>query len=157
MHKLLQVELIPDKTKYEPGETALIKVTTRNAAGKGVPAELSMAVVDKAIFALQKSMTKPMHSSFYFFRPRRTNASSSLTWVGTYNWGGGGGGGGGGGSNRLVDTLYWNPNISTDSNGETSISVPLSSSESTWRAQIYASTDSSEVGQGFVDFVVARP
>ncbi|MBI4058348.1 hypothetical protein HY408_01135 [Candidatus Gottesmanbacteria bacterium] len=158
MHRLLDVTVTPDKTRYNPNETAQIKVTTNDPTGGPVSAQLSLAVVDKAIFALRQNATSPVHSSFYYYRPRRTNASSSLTAVGTYDYGGGRGGGGGGGEvlgGKLVDTLYWNPNLSTSTNGEVIVPIPLQGIVTTWKAQAYASTDNTMLGQDDAEFLVA--
>lgn len=157
MHKLLDVSVESSKAQYDPNETAYITVTTRNQYGNLVATQLSLAVVDRAIFALRKSATPPLHSSLYYFRNRDTNASSSLTWVGTYNDGGRGGGGGGGEGigSKLVDTLYWNPLIS--SSGSVTVPVPLKGITTTWRAQVFASTDATDVGQGSTDFIAAQP
>jgi alpha-2-macroglobulin len=156
MHKLLKIDLTPDKQKYTPQETAYLKILTRDLNNNPVPAQLSLGVVDKAIYGLRKNATSPIHSSFYYFRPRRTNASSSLTWIGFYEDGRGGGGGGGGGSlaGKTVDTLYWNPNVTTGANGETVVSIPLKDIKTTWKAQVYGSTTDSAVGQADTEFIV---
>lgn len=157
MHKLLQMSITPDKQQYKPGETALLKITTRDSNGNPVPTNFSVGVVDKAIYALRKNATPAIHSAFYFFRPRRTNASSSLTLVGSYGPDGRGGGGGGGLSfNKLVDTLYWDPNASTDASGEVTVAVPLGNTETIWKAQILGGTNASDFGQADTEFLVTQ-
>lgn len=156
LHQLMTVEVTPDKVRYTPNDTATIKVATREPNGAPVAAQFSLSVVDKAIFALRKNATPPIHSSFYYFRPRRTNASSSLTWIGQFLGGGGGGGGGGGDLlGKPIDTLYWNPRLSTDTNGEAIVPVALNNQTTTWKTQVYASTDTSLVGQDDAEFQVA--
>jgi uncharacterized protein YfaS (alpha-2-macroglobulin family) len=159
MHMLLDVQIKTDKAAYKVGETAFINVLTRDAYNNPVSANLSLGIVDKAIYALRKNATPPIHSTFYYFRPRRTNASSSLTAVGTYEGGGGRGGrGGGGGASTpggpAVDTLYWNPNLVT-TNGEANISVDLKNFKTTWKIQAIGSTNASVVGQATAEFIVA--
>lgn len=158
MHKLLNVNLSSDKSVYNPNEQALVTIsTTDETTQTPVIANVSLALVDRAIYALRKSATPPIHSTLYYFRPRRTNASSSLTAIGTYDWGGRGGGGGGGGlGQKQVDTLYWNPNILTDGNGQATVSVPLGPTSTIWRASAYASTDRTHVGQATMDFRVGK-
>lgn len=156
MHKLLQVDINPDKESYKSYESASLKITTKDSQGNPISTQLSLAIVDKAIYALRKNATPPIHSSFHYFRPSNTNNSSSLTWI-AYR-GGGRGGGGGGGSNafsKLVDTLYWNPNLTTDEKGEAIVNVPLQGFTTTWKAQAYASTDDTSVGQGDTEFIAA--
>ena len=157
MKKLITVEVVSDKPSYKPGETATLTVVTKNHEGIPVSAEIGASVVDKAIYALKKRSESPLHSSFYYARSRSTNISSSLTWVGIFGGGRGGGGGDGGFSPDLfkdVDTLYWNPNLKTGSDGKLTIQVPLGQSKTTWRALFYASTDDTNLGQNDFDFLV---
>lgn len=157
MHKVLQVSVVADKQTYKPTETAQITIKTKDADANPIPATLSMAVIDKALLTLRKSATPPIHSSFYYFRPRTTNASSSLTWVGSYPTGGYGGGGGGEPLGGLsVDTLYWNPKITTGTSGETVVPVPLEGFETTWKALVIGSTDDAQFGQGETEFISAE-
>ncbi len=155
MHKLLQINVTPNKKLYSPDETAELLITTKDANGTPVAAQMSVGIVDKAIYTLRKSATKPIHSSFYYFRPRRTNASSSLTGMGDQGGAGGRGGGGGGGSQGSnADILYWNPNLRTDATGETRIPVSLLGHKTTWKVQIMGNTINNDVGQADAEFVV---
>lgn len=154
MHKLLQVDVKSDRATYDPSETAELLITTKDANGLPVSAQLSVGIVDKAIYALRESATPLLHSSFYYFRPRRTNASSSLTWLSLWE-GGGGGGGGGGGVGSEADILYWNPILKTDSNGEARIKVPLLGHETIWKVQVIGSTINSDMGQADTEFSVS--
>lgn len=157
MHKLLDVSIESDKPSYAPLETARLTIKTLDNATKSpLPAQLSLAVVDRAIFAIRKSATPPIHSTLYAFRDRSTTSSSSQTAIGTFLWGGGGGGGGGDSPSRLTDTLYWNPNLSTDESGVASVDVPLGTIITTWRAMTIGATDDSHVGQSSLDFLVTK-
>lgn len=158
LHKLLTVNVFTDKLQYAPGDTALVTVETKDAAGNFVAADLSLGIVDKAIYALRKNSTPPIHSSFYFFRPRTTNDSSSLSLIGVYNNGGGGGGGGGGGDvfSKDVDTLYWNEKLRTGLDGRITIPVPVGNMETTWKILTYVSTEDTKVGQADFDMLVAK-
>lgn len=155
MQKLLEVEIKSDKEKYLPGEKAKLTITTKNNQGQPVSSRLSLSVVDKAIYSMRKQANLSIHSSFYYFRGRDTNASSSLVKIGDY---GGRGGGGGGGllADKLVDTIYWNPNLQTNSAGTVTVDVQLNSYQTTWRALTYSSTDSTQVGQDSLDFLVSK-
>ena len=48
----LAISLSPDRGQYAPGDSARIDVETRDPRGRPVPAEVSVAVVDEAIFAI---------------------------------------------------------------------------------------------------------
>ena len=154
MHKLLNIGLTLNKVSFSPSETAELLITTKNADGAPIATNMSVGVVDKAIYALRENATPPVHSSFYYFRPRNTNASSSLT--GMNEWGGGGGGGGGNGNNpgSTVDVLYWNPNVKTDASGEVRVPIPLFGHKTIWKIQVLGSTINSDVGQADMEFLV---
>lgn len=146
MHKLLNVSVTTDKTTYTPGDTAQTTIHVTDAKGNPVQTAVSLAVVDQAIFALRKSAAQPIHSSFYFFRPRTTNASSSRNQLWDYG-GRGGGGGGSNGPGSLVDTLYWNPTLTTGADGTAHVAIPLGTAKTTWNFQVYASDVLTNVGQ----------
>jgi len=156
MKKLVNVEIKTDKTSYKPGETAVVTIRTLDQNNRPVAANLGLGIVDKAIYALRKNATRPIHSSYYYFRGRNTNAASSMSWIYSFNNSDGRGGGGGGGDllGKDADTLYWNPEIKTDASGETTIAVQLGNTETTWKITGYASTDDSKFGQGEFDFLV---
>lgn len=154
MHKLLHIGLKPNKTSYQPSETAEVVITTKDSDGNPVAAQMSVGVVDKAIYALRKSATPPIHSSFYYFRSRNTNASSSLTEVSDHFGGGGGGGGGGSNPGSTADVLYWDPILRTDSSGEVKIQIPLLGHETIWKMQVLGSTVNTDVGQADIEFLV---
>lgn len=81
-----------------------------------------------------------------------TSSSSSLSAIGS---GGGRCGGGGGASssfaNAVGTSLYWNANLSTDKQGNASISViPPKGS---WTISAYAMSNSNQVAQATSSFV----
>jgi hypothetical protein len=158
LSKLLTVKVSSDKEQYNPGDVATLTIETYDSANRPVSADVGVGIVDKAIFALRKNVTPPLHSSFYFFRGRSTNTSSSLTWIGAYDYGGRGGGGGGDLAllEKEVNTLYWNPELKTDATGKVTIQVPVYDSQTTWRVVSLASTDDTRLGQEQKDFLVAR-
>ncbi len=157
LQKLVNIEISQDKDKYNPGDTAIITIKTKDSSGNLISADLGVAIVDKAIFALRKNAAPPLHSSFYFFRGRSVNTSSSLSWIASFEWGGGGGGGGDGSPfKKDIDTLYWNPLLKTGSDGEVKIEVPVGETVTTWKVLTYASTEDTKVGQGDSDFLVAE-
>ena len=56
------------KPRFAPGETTTLGIKTSNSSGKGVPAEVSLAVVDEGIYLVQPD-TVPEIGAF-FHRPR---------------------------------------------------------------------------------------
>ncbi|MEM7333356.1 MAG: Ig-like domain-containing protein, partial [Chloroflexota bacterium] len=124
-HKQLSVTIIPAKESYAPGEEAEFIVRVTNSEGVPVSAELSVALVDDAIFALSDELSGPIFDGFYF---ERDNLIRDYHSYGPIRYLGGGGGGGGGGGlgpsnprSDFQDTAVWLPNLRTDFNGEVRI------------------------------------
>ncbi len=63
----LDVTIRPDKPKYAPGERAHFAVQARDAQGQPVRAQVGIAVVDDAIFALRAATTEDPYRTFYGF------------------------------------------------------------------------------------------
>lgn len=78
--KKLTVSIEPQgKGPFEPGTTASVRVTTHDASGKPAPGELSLAVVDEAIYALTADNATPLFDAFWGERGLGVNTSSSFT------------------------------------------------------------------------------
>jgi hypothetical protein len=63
--KRLTVTLTPDKPTYGPRESATFAVRVTDALSRPVQAEVSLALVDEAIFALSEELSGPLHETFY--------------------------------------------------------------------------------------------
>lgn len=154
MNKLLDVAITTDKQNYQAGEVAKITITTaNNQTKKPVAASVSVGIIDKAIFSLRKSTQMPLHSSFYFFRSRRTSNSSSMTGIGFGDAAEQGGGGGESGNlaGKDTDVLYWNGELETDANGKLEIFVPVTGT-TVWKGVVYATSQDSALGQTDFEF-----
>jgi uncharacterized protein YfaS (alpha-2-macroglobulin family) len=153
MDKLLNISVTTDKQAYQSGETAQVTIKVTDKEGKPVQTSLSLGVIDKAIFSLRKSTQLPLHSSFYYFRARRTNNSSSMTGIsfGESAERGGGGGDSSPFSAKDVDVLYWNPELSTNSSGEVKLSIQVIGN-TVWKGVIYGASDASDLGQTDFEF-----
>ncbi|GMV39469.1 MAG: hypothetical protein AMXMBFR64_11850 [Myxococcales bacterium] len=75
-HRRLSVEVRPDKDVYKAREPGRLTVTTRDAAGKPVAAEVSVAVVDQALFALSPKLAPDL---LPYFVPRLRNGVGTDT------------------------------------------------------------------------------
>jgi alpha-2-macroglobulin len=74
---LLHVAIRPEKAVYNPGERARFAVRVADAQGKPVRAQIGLAVVDDAIFALRPANSTDPYGTFYRANvPDRTNGSS---------------------------------------------------------------------------------
>ena len=151
--KRLNVAITPDKAEYTPGEEATFTVRVTNYRGEPVSAELSLALVDEAIFGLSPELNGLMYDSFYYERGSRVNTYNSMhpvrhLWQG--GWGGGGSDGGaetGGPRQDFPDTAVWEPTLQTDFNGEASVTITLPDTVTSWRATAKATTADTQVGE----------
>ncbi|MCU0723305.1 MAG: MG2 domain-containing protein, partial [Planctomycetes bacterium] len=69
--RFLKIRIRPSKPAFGPGETGEIAVAVTDLDGKPVKAELSLAVVDEALYALRPEQNPPLEPFFY---PLRRNA-----------------------------------------------------------------------------------
>ncbi|HET7081791.1 MAG TPA: MG2 domain-containing protein, partial [Chloroflexia bacterium] len=163
--KQLAVTITPSSTEAHPRDTITYTVAVRDAAGRPAAAELSLALVDKAIFSLAGDQTPALMDSFYGVRPLDFSTASSLLVLGdqvaTARTTGGKGGGGGGAGNfvrsQFSDTAYWKAQVTTDANGQAVVSVPLPDNLTTWRLTALAVTRDTQVGQATNEIVSTKP
>lgn len=162
--KKLNVTLTPNKARYEPGEQATYTLKTADSAGKGVPAELSLAVVDAAVLALADENARDMMGSFWGRRGLGVTTAATLSQsidrhnasLSKENKGAGGGGEGATVRREFPDTAYWNPRVRTDESGEATVTVNVPDSLTTWRATARGVTASTQVGGATVDTIATK-
>src|SRR5436190_6463408 len=83
--KFLNLEIIPNKKEYKPRETASYTILARNADGSpAVGAELSLGVVDEAIYSIRPERAGDIRRAFYGRRYNhvRTVFSTSYSFTG---------------------------------------------------------------------------
>ncbi len=172
----LVVTVTPDRDTAGPGETIHLRVETRTAEGKPVGAEVSLAVVDKALLALAPDT---YHLLEALYPERSLLVATALGLVAdqeAYNarirrllpQGGGMGSGGGtkgadlGGvltvRESFRDTAYWNAQVLTDpATGRAEVAVPLPDNLTTWVVRARALTQDTRVGEATAEVTVTRP
>lgn len=163
--KALSVTIQPSSTDLHPRDTVTYTLTVRDAAGRPAAAELSLALVDKAIFALADDRTPTLMDSFYGVRSLEFTTASSLLYLAdqvasAHTAGGKGGGGGvgaGGVRSQFSDTAYWRGQVTTDANGQATVAVPLPDNLTTWRMTALAVTADTRVGQATNEVVSSKP
>ena len=178
----LSIQIATDRESYEPAERAQVTVETRDSAGRPVPAEVALAVIDKAVLALADPNVADIVDSFYNPRPLSVFTGDGL--VALYNRSsrnieqlealaerkareammGGIGGGGGDGAAYIADvrqdfpdTTLWQAHLRTDTNGQASVIVDLPDSLTTWVIDARAATADTKVGQSTAEIVVSKP
>lgn len=153
INKLLTVTILPNKEQVGPRDEVLFTMRVVDQSGVPVRAELSLSLVDEAIYELSEDLTSPLYKSFYGARLQRIatlDSFSPLRTFGDYGRGGGGGGGGFSPENPrqfFPDTAFWAPALVTDDNGEVTAKVSLPDSITAWRAVVKAITAESQVGE----------
>ncbi len=174
--KQLNLTITPDKPQYRPRDTANFTIKATDSAGQPVQADVSLAVVDKAIFALAADSSGTLVDNFYANRALGVRTSSSLDIIRAQNQaydrfasstatagGGSKGGGGGGGSGALTvrtnlqDTAFWKGDLTTGADGAASVSVPLPDNLTTWRITAKAVTADTKVGEAITYVLVTKP
>ena len=164
--KMLNLEIISNKKEYKPRETASYTVLARNADGAPVSgAEVSLGVVDEAIYSVSPDNAGNIKSEFYGMRYStvETHLSINYSFTGfagdkpidlaknksTYqladfkNEG------------DLVqptirknfkDTAFWQPDVVTGADGKATVKVTLPDNLTTWRATARGVTADTKVG-----------
>jgi alpha-2-macroglobulin len=164
--KMLNLEIISNKKEYKPRETASYTILARNADGAPVSgAEVSLGVVDEAIYSVAPDYAGNIRSEFYGMRYNsvETHLSISYTFTGfagdkpielaknksAYqladfkNEG------------DLVqptirknfkDTAFWQPDVITGADGRATVKVDLPDNLTSWRATARGVTADTKVG-----------
>lgn len=164
----LQIELHSDRPNYGPGEESEIRIRVTDSDGQPAAAEVSLALVDEAIYALSDDLAKPILEAFYGRRPNSVRTYSSLApYREIYAPGRGGGGGEGPGTpgnprSEFEDVAAWLPELRTNADGEVTARIRLPHNLTSWRVVARAVTRDTRVGEASLNFItrqdlVARP
>jgi uncharacterized protein YfaS (alpha-2-macroglobulin family) len=170
--QVLDVSVTADKKSAGPGQTVTYTILTKDDKGKPVSADVSIAVVDKAVLALAPANSAPLLDSFYpkqalGVRTALGIVSNADDFNASYRESiaeGGGAGGGGGGDLGIVtvrqdfkDTAAFEGQVTTDANGQAQVSVNLPENLTTWQADVRAVTSDSRVGQTTHEVLSTKP
>lgn len=164
--KHLTIRVTPERSgAYGPRETAQFTVETLDANGQGVPAEVSLALVDASVLALAQRPGPDIMDFFYRKRGLGIQTAASLTVAVAEREaeppaeGKGGGGAEGALTARTYfpDTAYWEPALRTDAQGRATVAVNLPDSLTTWRMIADGATANTQVGSSTSDIVVTKP
>ena len=163
--KKLDVEVKSDKTYYLPGETVKLAVTTKNSAGVGVPAEVSISVADLSVLALKGNPKKNPVVFFYNGFPLSVSTASNIKNIlhevdiplGTK-----GGGGAEPGDlakkkrGEFKDTAFWSASVETNQNGEGSVTFTLPDNLTTWQIESLGVTKDTKLGVNYKEFTTKK-
>ncbi|MBI5945474.1 MAG: Ig-like domain-containing protein [Chloroflexi bacterium] len=152
--KALDISIVTDKQTYTPGEKMKTVIQVKDADGKPVLAEVSLAVVDEAIYGLASDTSSNIFDAFYGPRGHSVRTSDSMAPTRFLQVGGQGGGGDtppAAARSEFLDTSAWLPVIETDSNGKAVVTIDLPDNTTSWRLSAKAITLSHQVGQTSVN------
>ncbi|HVZ17903.1 MAG TPA: alpha-2-macroglobulin family protein, partial [Terriglobales bacterium] len=170
----LQVDVQPSKPQFQPGEAASYTVTAKDSTGKPVSAELSLGVVDEAIYAIHPDATTDILKFFYGRVFNKVSTDSSLTY--TFN--------GEAGKKQMQlanvkrrnwlaqikpealvqpkirkifpDTAYWVADLKTGADGKATVKFAFPDSLTTWRATARGITADNKVGSAVSKVIVRK-
>ena len=159
----LDLTVTPQQEVYAPGDTAKLTITS-TTEGKPVPAEISLALVDEAIFAVAPETREEIYR---FFRGRRDHLVRTIySFPRLYL---------GGASKDLAklagdddlkgikvrkvfkDTAAWLPLLTSDSNGTVVAEAQLPDNLTKWRATAVGHTATQQFGSGQASFISRLP
>lgn len=170
----LTVEITADKAIYRPGEPGVYTVRTLDAAGTPVPAQVTVGVVDEALYGVRKDVTDDPLRVFYRTDYSRVSTDYSrqyyfMGYSGTLRM-------------QLAqrrrpmsladfkgdtperpqvrklfpDAIYWNPALVTGADGTATVSVAYPDSLTTWRLTARAVTTDTRVGMALARTITTR-
>lgn len=161
--KRLNVDISTDQPAYTPRQEAEVTIRVTDETGRPVQAEVSLALVDEAIFALASDPAHPIFDGFYSRRQYsvRTYDSMGPKRYLTYDEGGRGGGGGEGGygnpRSEFADTAAWFPALRTNAAGQVTVKVKLPDNLTSWRLTAKAVTLDTRVGEASTNILTQQP
>jgi alpha-2-macroglobulin len=174
-NKFLDLEILADKKEYKPRDVASYTVVARRADGSpAAGAELSLGVVDEAIYSIRTDSSGDIRRAFYGRRYNRVQTHFSTTFSFT-----------GYSADKPVklaknrrsfqladfknesqyaeptirkdfkDTAFWQADAVTGADGKATLKVTLPDNLTTWRATARAVTGDTQVGAA-ISKVLAR-
>lgn len=172
VQQFITVNIEADKDVYRPGETATFTVTTTDHKNQPVSAELSVGIVDEAIYALEAESTEDIQKFFYGKRWNNVSTYSSLYFQ-FYGY-----------ANRVEkeqkedtalgalkgeadfveakvrkdfrDTAYWGPTIMTSAGGKATVSFTMPDNLTTWRTTVRAVNNATQVGSATMKTITRK-
>ena len=142
-NRKLKISVKPDKKRYYPGDNARYTVTVLDEKGSPVQAELSLGVVDQAIYAIAPDRTPNIHEFFWNYGYNLVDTTYSF--ARDYS----------GGTDKFPrdeirrdfkDTARWAPVVVTDANGKAVVEFVMPDNLTTWITTVRAATSGTLVG-----------
>jgi alpha-2-macroglobulin len=155
----LELRVTADKKVYGPGDTVQLAVAAQGNDGRPRRAELSLAVVDEALFAIAPERQADIYR---FFRGTREHLVLTLNSFPRVYLGGAAKAAAALADDELrgvkvrkvfKDTAFWLPELATGADGLARAAFVLPDNLTTWRTTAVGFTDASEFGTGRGSFI----
>ncbi len=172
-YKQIEVTVTPQRESYRPRERVKLDLVARHPhpregdGGSGKePIELAITVLDEAVFDLLAGGRDKFdpYGGFYSLDPldlSNYNLLTRLVGIQSFDKKGANAGGDGAGGAELRSIFrfvgYWNPSVSTDSEGRATVEFDLPDNLTGWRVLAMAATPTDRLGLGEGRFVVDLP
>ncbi len=150
--KELKIQIQSNKPRYEPGEQAQISVQVQTHQGKPVQTELSLGVVDEALYAIREDQPKALFNSLYARRPNRVTTQFSFPWIAVQ----GDKGEADSVRRNFPDTALWRPQLITDAQGQATVRLNVPDNLTQWRVTAIGQTLDTQVGSAVYTFTAAK-
>ncbi|MBC7926722.1 MAG: alpha-2-macroglobulin [Bryobacteraceae bacterium] len=169
----LDVSVKASKSQFQPGEKGTYTIEAKDAAGRPADTEVSLGVVDEAIYAIRRESVQDITQFFYGRRFSGVQTTTSLHYMFS----------GSSGKRRMElamsfskprlaqlkpekfvdprvrkafpDTLYWLADVRTGASGRAVVPVEFPDALTTWRATARGITADTRVGSA-VDKTIVR-
>ncbi len=162
--RTLRVRIEPQKPELPPNAEQTLQISVVNHQGQGVTAQLSVGVVDKAIYALQTEFRPKILDFFYPLVRNNVMSFYSAEFQG-YGYG-----------EMLArlrartkgaefaavkppkvkqkdeDTAFWRPNVVTDGSGNARVTFKLPGNSTLWVVTAVAADAAGRFGEGTAEF-----
>ena len=161
----INLSVVPDKKFYSPGDNVNLSIVAKDAKGAPLKTEISVAVVDLSVLALEGNPKKDPSAFFYNGFPLTVATSSNIknkivriepADLEAESNGTKGGGGGGGSDNKVrgdfEETAFWSATIETGSDGKAQASFKLPDNLTTWQAEVLGVTKDTKLGVNYIEF-----
>ncbi|HTT71069.1 MAG TPA: MG2 domain-containing protein, partial [Anaeromyxobacteraceae bacterium] len=160
--RVLRVAVTPERAEAEPLGPQSLSLRVTDHDGRGVRAQVSVGVVDRAVYAVQGEFRPRVLEFFY---PLTRNNVSTFTSAEFQAYGYGEALARAFGRPRQafaavkppvqareVDTAYWNPAVVTDEDGRARVTFSLPKNQTLWSVTAVAADASGRFGEGAAEF-----
>lgn len=170
--KEITIDITPDREQAGPREDVTYTIRTTDYKGDPLQSEVGIGLTDLASLSIADPNSGPILNYYYGQQGLSVRTATPLTintdqitqtTLDTIKGGGGGGGEGGIFDIRqdFVDTAFWDGTVTTNGQGEATITVTMPDNLTTWRLDARAVTSGNDgltlVGQNTFDLLSTKP